>query len=81
MMNTALNISIGNRLEVLRETTRDWNSANHTYVLKNDRLVAYVKHGTDEVIMLNPLNFSKKFRTFTEVKGDELADIVFSLTG
>jgi hypothetical protein len=81
MMNTALNISIGNRLEVLRETTRDWNSANHTYVLKNDRLIAYVKHGTDEVIMLNPLNFSKKFRTFTEVKGDELADIVFSLTG
>ena len=81
MMNTALNISIGNRLEVLRETTRDWNSANHTYVLKNDRLIAYVKHGTDEVIMLNPLNFSKKFRTFINVKGDELADIVLSLVG
>jgi len=81
MMNTTLNIQTGTKLEVLRETTRDWNSANHTYVLKNDRLVAYVKHGTDEVIMLNPLNFSKKFRTFTEVKGDELADIVFSLTG
>ena len=81
MMNTALNISIGNRLEVLRETTRDWNSANHTYVLKNDRLIAYVKHGTDEVIMLNPLNFSKKFRTFINVKGDELADIELSLVG
>ena len=81
MMNTALNISAGNKLEVLRETTRDWSSANHTYVLKNDRLIAYVKHGTDEVIMLNPLNFSKKFRTFIDVKSDELADIVFSLTG
>ena len=81
MMNTALNISAGNKLEVLRETTRDWSSANHIYVLKNDRLIAYVKHGTDEVIMLNPLNFSKKFRTFIDVKGDELADIVFSLTG
>ena len=81
MMNTTLNIQTGTKLEVLRETTRDWNSANHTYVLKNDRLVAYVKHGTDEVIMLNPLNFSKKFRTFINVKGDKLADIVFSLIG
>ncbi len=58
MMNTTLNIQTGTKLEVLRETTRDWNSANQ-----------------------NPLNFSKKFRTFINVKGDELADIVFSLTG
>lgn len=83
MMNTAIDTSVGNKLEVLRETTSDWsmNVPNHTYVLKNDRLVAYVKHGTSDVIPLTPMSFSKKFRTFAPVKGYELEDIVLALAG
>ena len=55
-------------MKAFKETT-NWNFANHIYFLHDSRLVAYVKEGTDTMhVFSKPLNFSRKGRTFREVK-------------
>ena len=67
------------KIEVLKETTSDWNYPNHTYVLENGRLVAYKRKGFDGLIRLSSSTFIKKRRTFVNVKGEELKEIMQAL--
>jgi len=66
------------KIEVLKETT-DWAFPNHTYVLENGRLVAYKRKGCNELMRLSPSTFIKKRRTFVNVKGEELKEIMHAL--
>jgi len=66
------------KIEVLKETT-DWAFPNHTYVLENGRLVAYKRKGCNELMRLSPCTFIKKRRTFVNVKGEELKEIMHAL--
>ena len=66
------------KIEVLKETT-DWAFPNHTYVLENGRLVAYKRKGCTELMRLSPCTFIKKRRTFVNVKGEELKEIMHAL--
>ena len=58
----------GTMLEILKETTV-WNTdfpvANHTYLLDGDKLIAYAKFGSDEIVISKtPIKISKRYRTF-----------------
>ena len=66
------------KIEVLKETT-DWTFPNHTYVLENGRLVAYKRKGCNELMRLSPCTFIKKRRTFVNVKGEELKELMQAL--
>jgi hypothetical protein len=66
------------KIEVLKETT-DWIFPNHTYVLENGRLVAYKRKGFDGLMRLPSSTFIKKRRTFVNVKGEELKEIMQAL--
>lgn len=66
------------KIEVLKETT-DWTFPNHTYVLENGRLVAYKRKGFDGLMRLSSSTFIKKRRTFVNVKGEELKEIMQAL--
>ncbi len=69
-------------MEVLKETT-EWptNVQNNTYVLSGGRLVAYMSKLTGEFkIFSKPLHFDKNYRTFEQVRGPVLEDIVLSMT-
>jgi hypothetical protein len=55
-------------LEILKETTV-WNTdspvPNHTYLLDGDKLVAYAKFGSDEIVISKTqIKISKRYRTF-----------------
>lgn len=56
--------------KILQETT-EWedNIPNHTYIVKDNKMLGYIKAGTDEVIeFAKPLMFDKRKRTFKELK-------------
>lgn len=55
-------------LEILKETT-SWNTdtpvKNHTYLLDGNKLIAYAKFGSDQIIVSKtPFNIDKRYRTF-----------------
>lgn len=55
----------------LRETTKDWTNANHTYIVSDDKqkLHGYIKEGEVEPTMFaNPMKFDTRRRTFVVVK-------------
>lgn len=62
------------RLEVLKEI--NWNSYEHTYVLRNGKLIAFIREGSDVLQHLTPMFFSKNKRKFMKVYGNELQDIL-----
>lgn len=55
-------------LEILKETTvwnTDYPVKNHTYLLDGDKLIAYAKFGSNEIVISkNPMRISKRYRTF-----------------
>lgn len=57
----------------LKETTvwKDGNTANHTYLLDGDKMVAYIRKGTTEPFYFkSPIKgFSRSYRKFVELKG------------
>lgn len=66
-------------LEILKETTvwaGDYHNCNHTYLLDGDKIVAYVKSGTDDVqVLRTKLRISKRYRTFQKAHHDGLANL------
>lgn len=54
-----------------RETTEwnaDYNVPNHTYILRQNKCLGYVKEGTREVIRFaKPIQFDSRRRTFEKV--------------
>jgi hypothetical protein len=55
-------------LEILKETTV-WNTdspvPNHTYLLDGDKLIAYAKFGSNEIVISKTqIKISKRYRTF-----------------
>ena len=63
-----------NKLEVIKET--GWDSYNHTYILNNGKLIAYIRNGSDVLQHLTPLFFCKSKRKFERVSGHKLEDIL-----
>lgn len=67
-------------LEILRETTV-WNTdnavRNHTYLLDGNKLIAYAKFSTDEIVVLkNPLNIDKRYRQFVRDNHSGLSQLI-----
>jgi hypothetical protein len=58
-------------MQAVRETTawRDGTTANHTYLLDGDKMVAYIRKGTDTAVYFrNPIRgFSRSGRKFETV--------------
>lgn len=57
-------------MKVLQETT-EWAESipNHTYIVEQNKLLAYIKANTTEVIKFQkPMMFDKGKRKFTEIK-------------
>lgn len=58
-------------MKVLQEIT-DWGEdrlSNNIYFIDKNKLHAYIKEGTDEIIKFSrPLSFSKSRRKFKELK-------------
>lgn len=57
-------------MKYLKETTKwDGNTPNHTYIFDNDKVIGYIKEGTEEELMFKKPwnNFSKKGRTFVKL--------------
>lgn len=52
---------------------KDGTTANHTYLLDGDRMVAYIRKGTTEPFYFrNPIRgFSRSYRKFVELKGSD----------
>lgn len=64
-------------LEILKETT-EWSggyeTCNHTYLLDSNKIIAYVKSGTNEVqVLKTPLTIDKRYRKFIKAHHDGLA--------
>ena len=60
-------------MEVLLETTV-WedNTPNHTYLLVNDKAVAYRKASGEVQVFKKPMRFEKRYRKFKKVVDNEL---------
>jgi len=59
-------------MEILQEKT-DWDYPNHSYVIRDGKMLAYLREGSDTwTVFSKPLSFSKKGRLFTKIKGDTL---------
>jgi len=72
MMKTTANI------EVLHETT-DWDYPNHTYILRNGMLIAYIREGENNLEHLTPKFFDKKSRFFNKDKTVLFQDVFLSI--
>jgi hypothetical protein len=61
-------------MQAFKETTiwEDGNkNINHTYLLDGDKMVAYIRYGTDEPFWFkNPIRISKSGRKFERVSDD-----------
>ena len=62
----------------VKETTvwKDGNTANHTYLLDGDKLIAYIRNGTTEPFYFKqPIKgFSRSYRKFEELKLNPFKD-------
>jgi len=61
-------------MQALRETT-EWEDGNkninHTYLLDGDRMVAYIRYGTDQPFWFkNPIRISRSGRKFERASDD-----------
>lgn len=66
-------------MQVIRETT-DWKTPNHTYVLEHGRLVAYKNALNGQFTRFSgSMHFDKNYRSFEQVSGVELEDLVLSV--
>jgi len=67
-------------LEILRETTvwnTDFPAKNHTYLLDGDKLVAYAKFGSEEIVqMKSRIRIDKRYRTFVRDNHPGLQKII-----
>lgn len=65
---------------ILQETTQwsgGYSNCNHTYLLDNDKIVAYVKHGDDKVnIIKSKMKIDKRYRTFVRVNNAALSKLI-----
>ena len=63
-------------MKVLKETTVwDCNQANHTYLVDDNKLHAYIIDGTSEpVFFKSPLMFNRKGRTFKTLTTNPFGD-------
>ena len=65
---------------ILQETTNwsgGYSNCNHTYLLDNDKIVAYVKHGDTTVIQLKSrMRIDKRYRTFIKVNNPALSKLI-----
>jgi hypothetical protein len=55
----------------LLETTSDWTTPNHIYLVDDDRskLLGFIRKGTKEIKWYDrPLNFDKRNRTFEVIQ-------------
>jgi hypothetical protein len=67
-------------LEILKEVTV-WNTdntvANHTYLLDGNKLIAYAKFGTDEIIVSKTqFNIDKRYRKFIRDNHSGLSKLI-----
>lgn len=62
-------------MKVLREITHwdvDYRQPNHTYLIQNDKIVAYKKwHEGDAVISKKPVRLDQRYRKFEELDYNE----------
>jgi hypothetical protein len=65
---------------ILQETTKwagDYNHCNHTYLLDNDKIIAYVKYGDNQVNQLKSrMRIDKRYRTFIKVDNSALSELI-----
>lgn len=65
---------------ILQETTNwsgGYSNCNHTYLLDNDKIVAYVKHGDTAVNELKSrIRIDKRYRTFIRVNNPALSKLI-----
>jgi len=67
-------------LEILKEVTV-WNTdntvANHTYLLDGNKLIAYAKFGTDDIIVSKTqINIDKRYRKFIRDNHSGLSKLI-----
>jgi hypothetical protein len=66
--------------EILKEISEwkcDYQVANNIYLLQNNKLVAYIYEGTEDIIKLKkPIMFDKRYRKFIKIKNNELAKLL-----
>lgn len=62
----------GSEMKVLKETTKwDCKQSNHTYLVDDNKMIAYIIDGTTEpVFFKNPIMFNRKGRTFDTLKSN-----------
>jgi len=70
--NLSKDVKSDSTVVYLQEITENWNAnfrvPNHTYILENGRLVAYIPEGKKQKIKLKqPLTFDRKGRKFRTV--------------
>lgn len=65
--------------KILQEVS-EWDAdykCNHTYLLNGDKVVAYIKQGDTEVIVLNhQIRIEKRYRKFIEVQNQDLSFLI-----
>jgi len=65
--------------KILQEVS-EWDAdykCNHTYLLNGDKVVAYIKQGGTEVIVLNhQIRIEKRYRKFIEVQNQDLSILI-----
>lgn len=65
--------------KILQEVS-EWDAdykCNHTYLLNGDKVVAYIKQGGTEVIVLNhQIRIEKRYRKFIEVQNQDLSFLI-----
>lgn len=67
-------------MQVIRETT-DWKYPNHVYILTGGRLVAYKNVLNEKFSQFSkPMHFDKNYRSFENVSGVELEDLVLTVS-
>lgn len=70
-------------LEIFKETTvwdTDIAVPNHTYLLDGDKIIAYAKFGSNEVVKLKSLmRINKRYRKFIKTNHKELQFIIDGL--
>lgn len=67
-------------LEILKETTvwnTDYPVKNHTYLLDGNKLIAYAKFGTNDIVISKKqFNIDKRYRTFARDNHSGLSKLI-----
>ena len=69
-------------LQILKETTEwsgNYQNCNHTYLLDGNKIVAYVKSGSEQVqVLRTKLTIDKRYRTFIKANHAGLSKLIKS---